>query len=85
MAIPLVLVLWENANFGGCRRSLVSDTPDLGGQGFNDVTSSVGVHPGPDYFTYKNAHGGAEPTVTLYEDIGYGGAALELKTAFTRI
>ncbi len=78
MAIPLVVALWEHVGFGGRRRLLVDDTPNLVQHGFNDMTSSVGVHPGPDYSSWKAAHGGSEPTASLYEHAGYGGAVLKL-------
>jgi Beta/Gamma crystallin len=79
MSIPLVLVLWEHPGFGGRRRTFVGDTVNLATDGFNDTASAVGVHPGPGYAAWKAANGGAEPTVTLYEHAGYGGAALTLK------
>jgi len=78
--IPLVVALWENTNFGGRKRLLVDDTPILSLLAFNDTTSAVGVHPGPDYAAWKAAHGGKEPTVGLYENVNFGGAALILTT-----
>lgn len=45
--IPLVVALWEHANFHGRKRLLVADTPSLVNQVFNDKTSAVGVHRGP--------------------------------------
>jgi hypothetical protein len=78
--IPLVVALWEHVAFGGRHRLVVADTPWLGYQDFNDLTSSVGVHPGPDYEQWKAQHGGEEPTVQLYQDVNYGGAALVLTT-----
>jgi len=78
--IPLVLVLWKNAKFGGTKRELIIDTPNLKDQHFNDSASSVGVHPGPDYATWKSAHGGREPTVTLFSDIGGQGKSITLCT-----
>jgi hypothetical protein len=78
MEIPLVLALWQHPGFGGARRLLVESTRDLGRQGFDDKTSAVGVHPGPDYAAWKAAHGRREPSVTLYERPGYRGAALTL-------
>lgn len=78
MAIPLVVALWQHQGFGGARRLIVGNTPDLGRQGFDDKTSSVGVHPGPDYAAWKAANGNEEPSVTLYERPRYRGAALTL-------
>jgi hypothetical protein len=78
MAVPLVLALWEHVGFGGRRRLIIDDTVSLVQHGFNDMASSIGVHPGPDYATWKSANNGREPTVSLYEHAGYGGAALTL-------
>ena len=78
--VPLVAALWENANFGGRKRLLVDDTSNLATQVFSDRTSAIGVHPGPDYAAWKAAHGNREPTITFYENVGYGGAALRLTT-----
>ena len=78
MQIPLVVVLWEHYNFVGRRRTIIQDTPNLYLQGFNDVVSSVVVHPGPNYDAWKAAHAGKEPTVGLYEHFYYGGAVLTL-------
>jgi hypothetical protein len=78
MQIPLVIALWEHAGFVGRRRVVVANTPNLVLQGFNDIVSAVGVHPGPDYAAWKAAHGGKEPTVGLYEHVNYGGAVLTL-------
>ncbi len=78
--IPLVVVLWKDAHYGGTKRELVVDTPNLKLQGFNDTASSVGVHPGPDYLTWKQSHGGHEPTVTLYSDAGGQGKSIVLRT-----
>jgi hypothetical protein len=76
--IPLVLALWENPHYGGTRKLLVYDVPDLRPWNTNDKASSVGVHPGPTYQRWKDAHRGAEPTVTMYEDINFGGRAITL-------
>jgi hypothetical protein len=78
--IPLVLVLWKNEHFGGAKRELIIDTPNLKDQNFNDSASSVGVHPGPDYATWKSMNGGKEPTVTLFSDIGGQGKSITLST-----
>jgi hypothetical protein len=79
MQIPLVVTLWEGAQFSGKRRTIVEDTKYLSDQVFNDLTSSIIVSPGPDYDAWKNGHGGSEPTVSLFEHFNYGGAELVLK------
>jgi hypothetical protein len=76
--IPLVVALWEHTRFGGRKRVLVEDTPNLTVQVFNDKTSAVGVHPGPGYVAWKTSHNGQEPVVGLYEHVNYGGAVLRL-------
>ena len=78
--IPLVIALWEHAGFGGRKRLMVEDTPNLVLQVFNDKAPAVGVHPGPDYAAWKNAHGRKETTVGLYEHVNYGDAVLLLTT-----
>lgn len=75
MSIPLVLVLWDDFNFAGRRRYFVNDTPSLSQYEFDNATKSFGVHPGPDYESWKAAHGGQEPRVTLYEHDNKGGAS----------
>lgn len=80
--IPLVVVLWQNTNGQGARRTIIWDTPDLRDQNFNDKASSIGVHPGPDYDQWKVDHNGQEPTASLYEDIGFAGAVLTLTTGW---
>jgi hypothetical protein len=78
--IPLVVVLWKDVHYNGVKRELVVDTPNLDLFDFNDATSSVGVHPGPDYARWKMEHGGREPTVTLYADVGGRGNSIVLRT-----
>jgi hypothetical protein len=78
MEIPLVLALWQHPGFQGDRRLIVANTGDLDRLDFDDTTSAVGVHPGPDYAAWKAAHGRREPSVTLYERPGFRGAALTL-------
>lgn len=80
MQIPLVVALWEHAGFGGRKRLLVENTPNLLQSAFNDTTSAIGIHPGPDYAAWKTAHGGREPTVGFYEHVNFGGAVLILTT-----
>jgi Beta/Gamma crystallin len=57
---------------------IVENTANLDRQGFDNRTSAVGVHPGPDYESWKRAHGGQEPTVGMYEQPGFRGAVLTL-------
>jgi len=80
ISIPLVAALWENPNFGGRRRVLAKDEPNLVSEGFDNVVSSIGVHPGPSYNEWKLKNGGKEPTVGFYKDLYFGGAALILTT-----
>jgi hypothetical protein len=77
-SIPLVLALWQDTHFQGARRLLIYDVADLNQWNFNDKASAIGVHPGPSYEQWKRDHGGQEPTVSLYEDINFGGAVLTL-------
>jgi len=90
LVIPLVLVLWEGPNFTGYKRQFVMDEASLGagwsngsdclrGANFDDQASSVGVHPGPDYETWKIAHGGEEPTVSLWEHRQFAGNHIVLR------
>jgi hypothetical protein len=44
--IPLVLALWHDKHFGGT--NLASEA-NVASANFNDVASSIGVHPGPDF------------------------------------
>src|SRR5438094_10041194 len=78
MAIPVVAELWEDVNFGGSRRTIIEDTSYVGFQGFNDKTSSIKVHPGPDYAAWKAANNGREPVVGFYEHLNFGGGSLLL-------
>src|SRR5262245_17714950 len=78
--IPLVVALWEHTGYVGRKRLMVADTPDLTRYVFNDKTSAIGIHPGPDYGAWKAANGGREPTVGFYEHVNYGGASLVLTT-----
>lgn len=75
--IPLVAVLWEHAGFYGRRRILVENTSKLSLQGFNDLTSAIGVHKGPSYNSVKTSLKW-EPTVGFYQHVNYGGAELVL-------
>ena len=77
--IPLVVVLWKDVNFHGTKRTLVEDTPNLTRQDFNDATSSVAIHPGPNYAAWKQANGGREPTITLFVDSGGRGTSINLR------
>jgi hypothetical protein len=76
--IPLVLVLWEDKNFGGSKRIFVIDDDNLAtDQGvpsadFNDKASAVGVHPGPNF------NQAAVFTVSLFSDAEFQGKELVL-------
>jgi len=76
--VPLVVALWEHTQYHGRKRLVVEDTGDLAAEGFNDTTSSIGVHPGPDYAAWKAAHGGKEPTVGFFQNLNFGGPCLIL-------
>jgi hypothetical protein len=52
--------------------------PDCGsGTDFNDAASAIGVHPGPDYDSYR-ARTGHEPTVTVWSDRDFQGTPIRL-------
>lgn len=70
--IPLVVALWEGAGYHGPKRLVVEDTPSLDLLGFNDHPHAVGIHPGPDYNAWQEAHGQA-PFAVLYDDNDYEG------------
>ncbi len=70
--IPLVVALWEGAGYHGRKRLVVEDTPNLDLLGFNDQANAVGIHPGPDYGAWQQAHGQA-PFAVLYDDNDYEG------------
>src|SRR5215469_9630020 len=76
--IPLIVVLWENVNYGGRKRLLFEDTPNLGLLGFNDTASAIGIHPGPDYAAWQAANGGQAPFALLYKDNDYQGSGMGL-------
>lgn len=74
--IPLVLVLWEHKKFGGTKRvfvaddhNLTSDTP-LPSADFNDKSSAIGVHPGPDFDPNESL------TISLFSDADFKGSEL---------
>jgi hypothetical protein len=71
-------VLWESTGWAGRKRTLVEDAPHLGWLEFDNATQAVGVHPGPDYQTWKNAHANQEPELWLHENPHYGGKFLNL-------
>ncbi|HEV2370889.1 MAG TPA: hypothetical protein VGS19_01860 [Streptosporangiaceae bacterium] len=64
--IPLVVALWQGAGFGGAKRLLVEDTPNLDLLGFDDQVNAVGLHPGPDYDAWQQANG-RPPFAVLYD------------------
>ena len=70
--IPIIVVLWQHSNYGGRRVLLTKDTPRLSPYDFNDRTSAIGIHPGPDFD--PNAH----YTVGFYRDSYYRGARILL-------
>ncbi len=70
--IEIIVVLWEHDRYQGRRVVLTEDTPDLGAYGFHDATSSIGIHPGPNYNPQK------QYIVSFYEHSNYGGAQLVL-------
>jgi hypothetical protein len=70
--IPIIVALWQHAGFRGQRLVLTEDTPSLGVYGFNDMASSIGIHPGPDYVA------GTKYEVSFYEHSLYGGGQLVL-------
>jgi len=70
--IPIIVVLWEHAGYGGRRLVLTEDTPDLGVYAFHDMASSIGIHPGPNYVAGKKYE------VSFYEHSLYHGAQLIL-------
>ncbi len=76
-SIPFVVVLWEHAGFWGRRRILVQNTGNLAQHGFNDLTSSIGLHKGPSYAAVTTALK-FEPTVGFCEHVNYYGAELVL-------
>lgn len=79
--IPLVVALWENKGYHGRKRLLVEDTPNLSLLNFDNTAQAIGVHPGPDYDAWKQAHGGEEPVVVFYQDSDYRGYGLILQTS----
>jgi len=70
--IPIVIVLWQHSSYGGIRCPLLRNTPNLTDYGFNDMTSAIGIHPGPNY----------DPNVTyrvgFFEASSYRGCRLVL-------
>ena len=84
LIVPLVVELYDDPGFKGPRRNVVVDEPRFANEGickrnirFENVTSSVIVREGPDYATFKAAHG--EPYVVLYEHGHYDGRRLVLR------
>ena len=70
--IPLVVALWDRPGYQGPKRLVVEDTPSLDLLAFNDHPHAVGIHPGPDYDAWQQAHGQA-PFAVLYDDNDYEG------------
>jgi hypothetical protein len=65
MAIPIVVALWADPGFQGTKRTIVENTPDLRFQAFDNVTSAIGIHPGPDFASFDLEP--LQPTVTFFE------------------
>lgn len=68
--IPIVVALWNDTGFRHRRHLFGQDTPELRPYWFDNYTSSVGVHPGPNF---EN-----DWVVTLYEHPNYLGKQLHL-------
>jgi hypothetical protein len=84
LVVPLVVELYNDPGFRGIRRNIVVDEPRFAGGNdcdrsiaFENLTSAVIVREGPDYATYKAAHG--EPYAVLYEHPGFKGRRLVLR------
>lgn len=76
-SIPLVAVLWEHQGFGGRRRIVVENVRYLSQQGFEDLTSAIGLHKGPSYDAVASSQR-FEPTAGFYQNANHGGASLVL-------
>lgn len=70
--IPIIVALWQHSGYGGRRVLLTEDTPILSRFNFNDITSAIGIHPGPDFDP------AAHYAVAFYEHANYGGARIVL-------
>ena len=90
LEIPLFVALWDGADFEGPMQHIVRDEPDLGpgwvragrcrsGPNFDDRTSSVGLHMGPDYEAWRARHGGRGPYVILWSEPGFRGSHVTLQ------
>ena len=79
-SIPLVVALWENVDYSGTRRLIVSDISNLGAMNFDNKASAIGIHKGPNYDAWKIANGGNEPMVAFYSSINYNLEPLLLTT-----
>jgi hypothetical protein len=67
--IPVVVVLYEHADFRGRKRILYADEPDLeAGTGFGNVVSSVKILAGPNFVEGLGCK--------LFQQIAFGGAVL---------
>jgi hypothetical protein len=83
LIVPLVVEIYDDPGFRGARRNIVVDEPRFAGDGackrhirFENVASAVIVREGPDYATFKAAHG--EPYAVLYEHPHFQGRRLVL-------
>jgi hypothetical protein len=70
--IPIIVTLSQNKEFLGRHCTLTEDTPNLTVYDFNDRTTSVAIHPGPNYDPSRRY------VVSFYEGFHYAGAQLVL-------
>ena len=84
LIVPLVVEIYDDPGFKGPRRNIVVDEPRFADDGvckrhirFENVTSAVIVREGPDYATFKAAHG--EPYAVLYEHANFQGRRIVLR------
>ena len=74
MVINLVAALWEHTRTEGVKRTLITSAPNLDDIFFNDRTSSIGVHPGPNFLADSTTD-----TVSFFEDAYYKGNEILLR------
>jgi hypothetical protein len=77
--INLVAALFEKTDFGGIKRTLITSAPNLDDIVFNDRTSSIGIHPGPDFLADSTTD-----TVSFFEDAFCRGTEIVLRTGSYR-
>ena len=71
--IEIVVALWENVGYQGHRLLLSEDAPRLSAFGFDNKTSAIGIHPGPDFDE------GKEYKISFFQHAGYAGEQLVLE------